>query len=160
MYLVGTITSTHGLKGELVVINQSDFSRFFVGAHFITLINQEQKSLVIRTLREHKNNYLVTFNDYQDINEVLFLKGCELYSLEKAPLKANEYYYDELIDKKVYLVDGTLIGRVDSIIDTTKQKLLKVILLNEESRLIPFVAEFIKKVMKTKIIIDPIEGLL
>jgi 16S rRNA processing protein RimM len=160
MYLVGKIISTHGIKGELVIVNKSDFNRFFVGAKMCVIIEDQEVNLTITSLREHKGNFLVTFNKIYDINSVLFLKGKELYSREKAETQEDEYYYDDLIDKKVCTPDNVVLGKVLSIIDTGSQELLEVQLTSGQIKLVPFVDEFVKEIKKTKIIITPIEGLL
>ena len=41
MFLVGKIVGTHGIKGEVKVINESDFDRFFVGSKLFVYKNNK-----------------------------------------------------------------------------------------------------------------------
>ncbi|MDR2828538.1 MAG: ribosome maturation factor RimM [Acholeplasmatales bacterium] len=160
MYEIGIISNTHGIKGELTVINKSDFNRFFVGATMYTIIKEQKLELTVEHIRVHQDKYLILFKGYSNINDVLFLKGCKLYNDTKLETPRNEYYYEDLLNKKVFLEDKTLIGITINIIEVPQGHILEIELLNKQKKLVPFVKEFVKRVLKTKIVIAPIDGLL
>lgn len=64
------IVGTHALKGELKIRSFSDFNdqRFVVG-HKLYL-NEIVDPFIIKTVRVHKGNYLISFEGLQDINLV------------------------------------------------------------------------------------------
>lgn len=90
---IGKIVSTHGIKGELRI--KSDFPYkdkvFGIGKKLII----EDISYEIKSYRVHKEYDMVTLNDYQNINEVLFLLKKEVY-VEKEALELSE---DEILDE-------------------------------------------------------------
>ena len=67
---IGKIVGTHALKGELKIRSFSDFNdqRFVVG-HKLYL-NEIVDPFIIKTVRVHKGNYLISFEGLQDINLV------------------------------------------------------------------------------------------
>ena len=74
---VGKIVKTHGIKGELCIISDFPYKRkVFVPEKSIILNDKEYK---IKTYRPHKNYDMVTFYDYNDINEVLNFLGSDVY---------------------------------------------------------------------------------
>ena len=68
---VGKVVGTHGIKGEIRIISDFQFKdKVFVVGNILVI---NDKDYVIRSYRKHKNFDMVTLNDYNDINEVLFL---------------------------------------------------------------------------------------
>ena len=97
---IGKIVGTHALKGELKIRSFSDFNdqRFVVG-HKLYL-NEIVDPFIIKTVRVHKGNYLISFEGLQDINLVEKYIGYNVYGLkEDVELDDDEYFYDDLIDK-------------------------------------------------------------
>lgn len=143
---IGKIVSTHGIKGEVKII--SDFfekDKIFKKGFklYLTPLYHEE---VINTYRVHKNYDMVTFDGYNDINEVLKYIGMGVYiKRSDLDLKDDEYLLNDLIGYEVY--DGnTLLGKVSSII-FNNNVLLKI----DDNFYIPFIDEFIEKVdVKTK----------
>ena len=68
MFLVGKIVGTHGIKGEVKVINESDFDRFVVGNTLYVYKNNKYEPIVIDSVRYHKKFVLITFNKHTNIN--------------------------------------------------------------------------------------------
>ena len=95
---IGKIVGTHALKGELKIRSFSDFNdqRFVVG-HKLYL-NEIVDPFIIKTVRVHKGNYLISFEGLQDINLVEKYIGYNVYGLkEDVELDDDEYFYDDLI---------------------------------------------------------------
>ena len=78
---VGKIVGTHGIKGELKVLSDSDFKseRFKKGNVLYLKINDEYKEVKVSSYRPHKNLDLITINNLFDINEVLKYVNKDLY---------------------------------------------------------------------------------
>ncbi|MGI6710306.1 MAG: ribosome maturation factor RimM [Bacilli bacterium] len=160
---VGKIVGTHGIKGELKVLSDSDFKseRFKKGNVLYLKINDEYKEVKVSSYRPHKNLDLITINNLFDINEVLKYVNKDLYvkkdQLEK--LNIDEYYYTELIGLEVVSLENELIGVVKDIMRLPQGEVLVVYNSNNKRILIPFVDEFIVEV-KNKVIVKVIEGLI
>lgn len=143
---IGKIVSTHGIKGEVKII--SDFfekNKIFKKGFklYITPLYHEE---VINTYRVHKNYDMVTFNGYNDINEILKYIGMGVYiKRSDLDLKEDEYLLSDLIGYAVY-DNNKLLGKVSNI-SFNNNVLLKI----DDIFYIPFIDEFIEKVdVKTK----------
>ena len=143
---IGKIVSTHGIKGEVKII--SDFfekNKIFKKGFklYITPLYHEE---VINTYRVHKNYDMVTFNGYNDINEILKYIGMGVYiKRSDLDLKEDEYLLSDLIGYAVY-DNNKLLGKVSGI-NFNNNVLLKI----DDIFYIPFIDEFIEKVdVKTK----------
>lgn len=143
---IGKIVSTHGIKGEVKII--SDFfekDKIFKKGFklYITPLYHEE---VINTYRVHKNYDMVTFNRYNDINEILKYIGMGVYiKRSDLALKEDEYLLSDLIGYAVY-DNNKLLGKVSGI-NFNNNVLLKI----DDIFYIPFIDEFIEKVdVKTK----------
>ena len=79
---IGKIVGTHALKGELKIRSFSDSNdqRFVVG-HKLYL-NEIVDPFIIKTVRVHKGNYLISFEGLQDINLVEKYVGYNVYGLK------------------------------------------------------------------------------
>lgn len=162
MYLIGRITSTHGIRGELKVDSLSDFERFKPGK--TVFIEEKGKYLPfeIESVRQHQNRYLVKFVGKDNINDVLMYKGLDLYVNEKSEeaLDDDEYYYEDLIGKMVRTDQGETVGIITSMIEVPQGHLIEVKKTNGKTVLIPFVSFFIDSIDDQMVVIKPIEGLL
>jgi len=162
--LVGVITSTHGIKGEVKVKSDTSFDRFSVGNKLFIKKNGLTKEIIINSHRVHKGYDLITFNDLRNINDVLEYVGCEIYVdvSEFDELEDGEFYFDDLIGLNVYDDEGALLGKVIDINEVPQGIILELKKLDNSKAYIPFVDEFIKEINleEEKIVITPIEGLL
>ena len=102
---IGKIVSTHGIKGEIRILNQFDFKDkvFKIGNKLII----DDKEYEIKSHRVHKGFDMVTLDDYKDINEVLFLMKKNVYfDKEKLCLDDDEVLDEDLLEYKVISNDG------------------------------------------------------
>lgn len=139
---IGKVLGTHALKGELKIRSYSDFNdqRFVIGNKLY--LNNIEDSFIIKTVRIHKGNYLVSFEGLQDINLVEKYVGSIVYGLkEDVVLEDNEYFYDDLIGCKVKENDQ-VIGTVESIYFNGAQDILNV-KTTKKTIAIPYVDAFI-----------------
>ena len=164
--LIGKIVNTCGLKGEVKVINSSDF------------INERyKKNNVLNIVNDSKNiNENFTISSFRMKDKFIYLKFKEIDSIEKAEtykeslllidsevlkkIDNDTFYHYELLDMEVYYKDE-LIGKISEISDNGPQDLIRVE-KNKKSFLVPFLDEFIENIdiENKRIILKNIEGLL
>ena len=140
---IGKIVGTHALKGELKIRSFSDFNdqRFVVG-HKLYL-NEIVDPFIIKTVRVHKGNYLISFEGLQDINLVEKYIGYNVYGLkEDVELDDDEYFYDDLIGCQIINNDQE-IGKVESVYFNGAHDVLTVQTANKKIA-IPYVDAFIE----------------
>ena len=68
--ICGKILKTFGLKGEVKVLNSSDFNRFVKNKELYYLENGVYKELKIKEVKDG-SSLIVSFYGYDDINKVL-----------------------------------------------------------------------------------------
>lgn len=160
MYQIGKIVNTHGIKGEVHIYNLSDFNRFRANETiYVELNDRSYKPFLITQVRPHKKVLIVKFEGYDNINDVLPFKGLFVYANEKSQdIEDDEFYYDELIKKDVYLENGEKVGFVISVIEVPQGHLLEI-KTPKKKTLIPFRKEFVISIDDV-IIIKDVEGLL
>ena len=160
LILIGQVTGTFGIKGELKVYSESDFVeyRYRVGAKIIFSDKSVHK---VSSCRFHKGNVLITIDELYNINFVLDKVGMKIYAEEKdvPPLGDDENYIDSLVDLDVYNTENVHLGKVSDIIEIPSGFILEIIDTNDHKFLLPFVDEFVKEITNEYIIIEEIEGI-
>ena len=153
---IGKIVNTHGIKGELRIL--SDFRHkdkvFKVGMKFY--VGKEKEEFTVNSYRFHKIFDMVTFKGFTNINEVLYLKGRQVY-INKSDLVLDdgEVYIEDLIGYDVIIGEKKL-GKVTGVMYNSKANdILKV-----GDVLIPYVKDLIIKIEDNKIYFQDIGGLL
>jgi len=92
---IGKIVSTHGIKGEVKIISDFEYKdKVFVVGNKLIIDGDEYN---IRSYRHHKNFEMVTLNEYNDINQVLFLLRKKVY-FRKSDLILSD---DEILDSEL-----------------------------------------------------------
>jgi 16S rRNA processing protein RimM len=165
---VGKIVNTHGIRGEVRVISSTDFAneRYKVG-NTLYLFMPDQKEpveLKITSHRSHKNFDLLTFEGYNNINEVEKYRGASLKIPEShlTPLNDNEFYFHEIIGCEVFTLEGEQVGIVKEILTPGANDVWVVKGKAGKEILIPYIEHVVKEIdVKSKrIMIEPMEGLL
>lgn len=143
---IGTIVSTHGIKGEIRIISNLDEQvkkKIFKVDNNLLIDDIEYK---IRSYRKHKNYDMVLLNDYNNINEVLFLIKKKVYInnsyLSLTPLEDFDVNYKE------YKVNNK--GKVLSIDNTGSNYKIIRLLIDKKEVLVPYNEHFIKKIDSNK----------
>ena len=159
---IGKIVNTHGIRGELKVIPNTDFleERFSKGNEVFVHYGKETICFEIDSFRIHKGCVLVTFKDHHNINDVEKYKGLELL-IEVDGSEDDDFYYYELKGCQVYYHDE-LLGEVSEILETQAHEILRISCENKKDILIPYVDRFILNVDidEKRIDVDVIEGML
>ena len=154
MLYIGSLVNTHGIKGEVKVISNFKYKEEVFKKNNIIYIND--KEYIINTHRKHQKYDLITLKGYDNINDVLDLKGKKIY-INREDYTFKGILNEDLYGKKVYNKDK-YIGKLKEIIDNKGQELL-VINNNDKEYLIPYVDEFVKEI-KEDIKLDLIKGLI
>lgn len=164
---VGKIVNTHGIRGEVRVISQTDFAleRYQPGKMLVLFReNQAPLTLTIDTYRRHKNFDLLSFEGYPSINQVeSFRDGIlKVAKEDRVELAENEFYYYEIIGAEVVTEEGKVIGKVKEILSPGANDVWVVQRKGKKDALLPYIDSVIKEVDVTaqKIIVEIPEGLL
>ncbi len=112
----------------------------------------------------HKNFNLLTFEGYENVNDVEKFRDGILKVPENqlGTLDEGEFYFHEIIGCLVFTVHGEEIGKVTEILTPGANDVWVVKPKAGKDILIPYIDQIVKKVdIKEKIIlIEPMEGLL
>lgn len=146
---VGVIASTHGLKGEVKVFPTTDDPKRFRKLKKVILdTKKEQKPLTITQVRYFKNQVILKFQEFQDINEIEKYRGCDLLvSREDAvPLGENENFITDLIGMEVETEEGESLGRLVDVLQTGANDVYVVETREEKELLLPAIPSCILQV--------------
>ncbi|RIX51849.1 ribosome maturation factor RimM [Paenibacillus nanensis] len=122
MYTVGKIVNTHGIRGDIKVLPQTDFAeeRFAPGSKLFMVNEQtgEAREVKVAGSREQKNVYFLKLEGFDNINEVEKFKGWSLKIPEsqQGELEEGEYYYHEIIGCSVVTEEGEELGKISEIL--------------------------------------------
>lgn len=121
-FTVGKVVNTHGIRGELKILSQTDFAedRFAIGSKLLMLNEQSGASLEVKIVsaRANKSVYILKLEGFTNINEVEQYKGWVLkVSADKLlELDEGEYYYHEIIGCRVVTEEGEELGLISEIL--------------------------------------------
>lgn len=140
MINIGFFANTHGIKGEIKVISDFKYKDIVFKKDSTIYIND--KKYIIYSHRVHKSFDLITLDGINNINDIINLKGSNIY-IKKEDYTFPSILNEELYGKKVY-DKNKYIGRLKNIIKNKSQEILVV--ENEKEYLIPYVDEFVKSI--------------
>ena len=169
--VVGIITSSHGIKGELKVKSLSDFSERFTkpGKRWLQIDNEEPilYDLISGYKKPGKDLFIISLDKIQDRNSAEKLKKYKLLveSNNIPELKQEEFHLNQLINLTVKIQkddDLATIGEVVDLLNENNSLLEIKIYANNKRSLIPFVKEIIPIIdlKENFILIKPPKGLL
>ena len=146
----GKITGPFGIKGELKVLTSFKYLDKVLNINFPLYINDNLYYLT--SFRKHKNFYLITLNNIDDLNKVNDLINKDIY-LERNDLnlKDDEFLEEDLLGCHVYDEDED-IGIISDIYFSKNTTYVKV----NNQFLIPLIDVYIisfnkdKKILYTK----------
>lgn len=132
MLKIGKYVNTHGIKGEIRIL--SNFSRkdlIFIPNFKIYI---KDKEFIIKSYRAHKNYDMLILDGINNINDIINLKGNDVY-INRNDIK--EFIVEDLVEYKVKINNNYF--KIKSIADNKGQKLI----LLDNGKYIPYVKEFI-----------------
>lgn len=144
-YSVGKIVNTHGVRGELKVVPQTDFPdiRFAKGSKLYVHKDRENHyvPLTVETSRLHKNVYIVKFSGLNEMNEAEKYKGSMLKvtAEDLVDLEDDEYYYHEIIGCQVVTDEDEELGTITEILSPGANDVWVITPENGKSILIPVI---------------------
>ncbi|WP_288225881.1 ribosome maturation factor RimM [uncultured Enterococcus sp.] len=166
-YKVGKIVNTHGIRGEVRVISTTDFTeeRYQVGETlYLFRDDQDVLPLTIASYRRHKNFDLLSFEGYQNINDVEAFRDGILKISEKqlGALNEHEYYYHEIIGLTVVDDEENEIGKITEILSPGANDVWVVKRKGQKDALIPYIESVVKDIDLTEgvVHVEIPEGLL
>ena len=155
---IGKVVSTHGIKGEIRILSDFPYKDkvFKVGNSIII----DDKMYEIKSYRIHKNFDMVTFDNFNNINDVLFLMKKNVYfNKDLLELSSSEILDEDLIKFSVVTEDGIKGSITEIFYASPTNKILRVML--DKEILIPYNSPMIKNINKDKneIVIELISGI-
>lgn len=163
---VGRIVNSHGIRGELKVVPETDFPERFDKGNTLIIVDSQNKqtSVTVQTSRLHKNMFILQFAEFSNINEVEKFKGAlvKIEAKNQKPLEEGEYYYHEIIGCKVVTEEGQELGLISEVLTPGANDVWVVSLPKGKQLLLPVIDDVILNVdiaLKT-IRIHLMEGLL
>lgn len=150
---VGVISSTHGIRGEVKVYPTTDDPERFLDLDEVILdTGREHKILEIEGVKFFKNQVILKFKGYDNINDIeKYLKKDLLVDREHAvELGENENFIADLIDMEVVTDEGKVLGTLTDVIETGANDVYAVKTPEGKEILLPAIRDCILDVMWTK----------
>lgn len=160
---IGKITKQQGNKGELKVFPLTDFPERFEYMESVFLSRgKDIEKKIVENIRYHKNFIIIKLDGIDNIGQAIAYKDylIKIPIEQLLPLMEDQYYIFELLNYKVFLKEGELLGSVQDIRVTGGTDIF-VITDGQKEYMIPAAREFITiDEDSQRIIVDPIPGLL
>jgi len=159
---IGKIVNTHGIKGELRIRSDFEYKERVFKKGFNLYIGKDKIKEEINSYRHHKEFEMVTFIEYNNINQVLkYLKEDVYIIKEDLNLNSDEYLEKELIGFNV-IENNEKVGEVIDITKTSPTNKIMEITYKGKRVLLPYHKDFILKLdlQNKKIEVKLIEGMI
>ena len=162
---VGVISSTHGIRGEVKVYPTTDDPERFLDLDEVILdTGREHKILEIEGVKFFKNQVILKFKGYDNINDIeKYLKKDLLVDREHAvELGENENFIVDLIDMEVVTEEGKVLGTLTDVIETGANDVYAVKTPEGKEILLPAIRDCILDVNvdEKRMTVHVMEGLL
>lgn len=162
---VGVISSTHGIRGEVKVYPTTDDPERFLNLDEVILdTGREHKILEIEGVKFFKNQVILKFKGYDNINDIeKYLKKDLLVDREHAvELGENENFIADLIDMEVVTDEGKVLGTLTDVIETGANDVYAVKTPEGKELLLPAIRDCILDVNvdEKRMTVHVMEGLL
>ncbi len=160
--LMGVITGAHGVRG-LLRIKSFAAEPGAIAAYGPLEDEPGERRFALTPVGAAKGVILARLPGIEDRDAAERLKGVRLY-LKRAALPEpgeEEYYHADLIGLRVWLKDGTELGKVAAVNDYGAGDHLEIACKDGRLVAVPFTRDAVPMVdiMEAKIVIDPPEGL-
>lgn len=150
--LIGYITRSHGVKGEVLIISEIEAPALFDKVDLVWLQNEREDLFPARVSsvrvdqQPGRLSFFVKFEHVKDRSESEDLKGYPVY-IERAlvePLIDDSNKTPDYTSFEVYDEQNRLIGTVEQVLDNPAHPILQVELEDGTQLLVPFVDEYIR----------------
>ena len=161
---IGKIVNTHGLRGEVKVVPWTDSPDDFEAVEKVFLkIKSEYMPLTVKAVRYQKNNLIVKFREFDNINDVEAFKGATLYCDrdELGELPEGVYSIVDLIGLTVVSDEGDVVGVIADVFNTGANDIYDVKREGKKNLLLPVIDEVVKEIdmEKGQVTVHIMEGL-
>ncbi len=152
LFQVGSITQTHGIKGEVKVFPLTDdISRFKNMKHLLLDCGKDgYKELEVENVRPQKNLVILKFKGIDNINDIEKYKGQGLYVTKenRVELKKDEYFIADLMGCEVYTDDDpdNKFGEISDVLETGANDVYDIESVSGEHVLVPAIKDCILNV--------------
>ena len=149
LLIVGTITSPHGVKGEVKVFPRTDDVRRFKKLKEVYLDTGKEKLLLHpESVKFFKQFVIIKFKEFNSMNEVEGLRNKNLLVDRKNAVKCekDEYFIADLIGLTVYRDTGEVLGELTDVLQTGANDVYEVTKSDGKNVLLPAIKECIKEV--------------
>jgi len=121
--VIGKITRTHGLFGNVKVFPTTNVGEVFANLKQVFIKDESRNGIyrvTVQRIRKVGKEYLLKIAGIDNVETAKKIVGLQLaVRIEDLPkLKANEYYFYQLLNVDVYDERGEMIGKVVDIIET------------------------------------------
>ena len=143
---VGTIASTHGLRGEVKVYPTTDDINRFKELKFCILdTGREKLELEVESVKFFKQFAILKFKGYDRIDDIEKYRGRDLLVTREnaVGLKENENFIADLIGLDVVTDEGVHFGTVTDIMQTAANDVYVINGDDEKEYLFPSIKECI-----------------
>lgn len=165
LFRIGVITSTHGLKGEVKVFpTTDDANRFKSLKECIIRTPKEDVAVCMKNCKFFKNMVILSFEEFDNIDEVEKYKNCDLYVTREnaVPLKEDEYYIADALGLPVFTEDGNKLGVLSDVIQTGANDVFVIKMDNDKELLVPVIPDCVTDMdfVNGKITVRLMKGML
>ena len=149
LFQVGSITQTHGIKGEVKVFPLTDDISRFKNMKDLLLDGGKDGyiTLEVENVRPQKNLVILKFKGIDNINDIEKYKGRGLYVTKenRVKLKQDEYFIADLIGCEVYTDENPdeKFGEISDVMETGANDVYDIELVNGGNVLIPAIKDCI-----------------
>jgi 16S rRNA processing protein RimM len=137
---IGKIAGVHGIKGNLRVKTYTEISTFFSTGRKLIIKDKSggMNLFEVAWAEPYKQGIRLRLKEAPDRNAAERLVGLDIFmdQGELPELEEGSYYWADLIGMTVWTTDNTMIGQIDSIIETGANDVY-VVRNNKEEILIP-----------------------
>jgi 16S rRNA processing protein RimM len=145
---VGRITEAYGVKGgiKLKPFSNSADGLLYVKTWFLKNVIGTIQIVTVEQSKWHSDAITAQLKGVDDRDQAQALRGNAVW-ISRALLpktQLNEYYWSDLIGCQVLAIDGRVLGKVTSLLETGVHSVLQIDCgTSFEAALIPFVNQFI-----------------
>ncbi|RAQ95392.1 ribosome maturation factor RimM [Thermogemmatispora tikiterensis] len=161
---VGRVIAPFGLRGEIKVLPMSDLPDRFAQLEAIYCGSPPRRHR-IEHVRPYKSGLvLLKLQGFDSLTAAEALRNCELQIplAELPPLPPDSYYQHDILNLRVFTLDGQEVGSITEIWLTGSNDVYAIRMPDGRQALIPAVKEVIKQIdlVRRTMYIDPLPGML
>ena len=153
-YEIGKIVGVHGVRGDMLLLPQTDFPERFLGMKEldVTVAGKPMRTFKVRRIEpyEGKNTFFLRLQGVEDRDAAETLKGALITVAEdeRVELEEDEYWLDDIIGLAVFdKATGGRLGEITEVICTGSNDVYVVKTPEGASKAIPAIADVIEKVV-------------